>query len=127
MSESEMPLFCYCLEVQDRELRIFVSHDGHIHWEDYQEARRNRNPDDRYLELDTVFGSQRARKLLTTETTEYTISFKLESGLFSEVKRAAARLDADKWNQDDEVELDKKLLPLFWSEVNPYLNNPLTQ
>ena len=49
-------LFSYCLTIGCREFLIEITRDGVIHWDDYQQRRRMRNPDERHLELE-AFGS----------------------------------------------------------------------
>jgi hypothetical protein len=125
MSEPESPLFCYSLEIQGREFMIYVSHDGAIYWDDYQDRRAARPPEERYLEIRMIVGDENARKRLDAETAEYTITFQLPLDVFLRIQEAARRFDADDWTTEDEIELNKHLEPLFWSEVNPYINKAL--
>lgn len=119
------PLFCYCLQIVDREFLIEVAQDGIIYWDDYQTRRRLRGAGDRYLEIKTMLGDSRARKRLNAEIDEFTISFSLGPDVLARVREAARLLAEDRWTTDDETQLDTLLLPLFWLEVNPHLPHPL--
>jgi hypothetical protein len=119
------PLFCYCLTVQDREFLIEVAHDGTIYWDDYQMRRRVRAPDDRCLEIKTLLGDTRARKRLNAEIDEFMVSFRLNPELFARFTEAASLFDAGQWTVAHEEELDQCLVPLFWSDVNPHINDPM--
>ncbi len=119
------PLFCYCLQIADREFLIEVGHDGIIYWDDYQTRRRLRGAEDRYLEINTVLGDARARKRLTAEIDEFTVFFSLEPDVLTRIREAARLLDEDRWTVADEDQIDTLLLPLFWSEVNPHLPHPM--
>jgi len=116
MPDQRQPLFCYCLTVGKRELAIQVTHDGVIHWDDYQEGRRSRDAAAR-AEAGIVF---------MTEPDEFTVSFELSAELLAHFRKAAAMFDAGTWTTADESKLDEKLLPLFWQQVNPRLVHPLT-
>ena len=118
-------LFCYCLEIAGREFLIAVSSEGIIHWDDYQTRQRVRNQADRNLELKAVFGDARARQRLSAEIDEFTVSVELSPELFARFREAARLLADDRWTPDDEAELDRFLVPLFWSEVNPRLYTAL--
>ena len=118
-------VFSYCLAIGSREFLIEVTRDGFIHWDDYQQRRRLRNPDERHLELDAFLGSARARKRLSAEIDEFTVSFQLSPELFARFSEAARLLADERWTAEHEQELDQFLIPLFWSEVNPHLNDPL--
>lgn len=118
-------LFSYCLAIGSREFLIEVTSDGLIHWDDYQQRRRMRNPDERHLELEAFIGSSKARKRLSAELDEFTVSFQLSPELFARFSEAARLLANDRWTDADEDELDQFLIPLFWSEVNPHLHDPL--
>jgi len=119
------PLFCYCLQIANREFLIEVAHDGVIYWDDYQTRRRLRNPGDRHLEIGALLGDPRARKRLRAEIDEFTVSVELSSELFARFREAARLLADDRWTAQDEQELDEFLIPLFWSDVNPHLHDPL--
>ena len=119
------PLFCYCLQIADREFLIEVAQDGIIYWDDYQTRRRLRGAEDRYLEMKTMLGDARARKRLTAEIDEFTVSFALSPDVLARVRQAALLLAEDRWTVAHEEQLDALLLPLFWSEVNPHLPHPL--
>ncbi len=122
---SESPLFCYCLQIADREFLIEVAEDGTIYWDDYQTRRRLRGAEDRYLEIGTILGDDRARKRLTAEIDEFTVSFPLGPNVLARVREAAHLLADDQWTVTDEKQLDTVLLPLFWAEVNPHLPHPI--
>lgn len=117
------PLFCYCLQIADREFLIEVAQNGIISWDDYQTRRSLRGEEDRYLEITSVIGDARARGRLTAEIDEFTVSCRLVPELFARFSEAARLLADDRWSVADEEELDQFLIPLFWSEVNPHLIN----
>lgn len=119
------PLFCYCLQIADREFLIEVAQDGIIHWDDYQTRRRLRGAEDRYLEMKTMLGDARAQRRLNAEIDEFTVSFALSPDVLARVREAARLLAEDRWTVAQEEQLDTLLLPLFWSEVNPHLPQPL--
>ena len=121
------PLFCYCLKIADREFLIEVTHDGFIHWDDYQERRRARGPAEQHLELKAFVGDSHARKRLNAEIDEFTVSFPLDSDVLARVREAARLLAEDRWTVTDEEQLDTLLFPLFWSDVNPHLHDPLAR
>jgi hypothetical protein len=122
MSEN---LFSYCLMVTDREFLIEITRDGTIHWDDYKQRRRVRSDEDRALELHAIAGSEPARKRLAAEIDEFTVSFPLSAEMLARFIEAARLFDAGEWTDAHEQELDRHLLPLFWSEVNPHLASPL--
>ena len=119
------PLFCYCLEIADREFLIAVDHNGVIRWDDYQTRRRERSPSNRYLEIETALGDADARNKLSAEISDFAVSFPLSPELLDRIREAARLLADEKWTASNEEQLDKLLIPLFWSEVNPRLNNPI--
>ena len=125
MSEPDPVLFSYCLDFGNREFTIHVTHDGIIHWDDYMQRRRQRPEDDKYLEIESLVGSSRARKRLESEIDNYTISFPLPEHIFSRIEVAAQMFDAGTWTVEHEKQLDELLIPLFWEHVNPYLEPPL--
>lgn len=120
-------LFCYCLTIADREFLIQVTREGMIHWDDYKQRRQLRSDNDRALELHALAGSEHARRKLAAEIDEFTISFPLNAEMFARFTEAAHLFDADEWTDAHELELDRHLLPLFWSEVNPRLARPVPQ
>lgn len=120
-------LFSYCLTVVDREFLIEVSEDGIIYWDDYQERRRLRVPEERYLEIEALVGSSNARKRLRAEIGEFTVAIELRPELLARFREAARLFAEDMWTAEHEHELDQNLMPLFWSEVNPHLHDPLEQ
>ena len=89
------------------------------------QRRRQRHEEDKDLEIQTLLGSSRARKLLESETHNYTIDFKLPEDVFSRIEVAAEMFKAGTWTIEHEKELDKLLEPLFWEQVNPYLEPQL--
>jgi len=121
------PLFCYCLQIANREFLIEVTHDGSIYWDDYQARRRARGPTEHHLEIEAFIGDSHARKRLNAEIDEFTVSCRLAPELFARFSEAARLLADDRWSVTDEEKLDQFLIPLFWSEVNPHLINPLSQ
>lgn len=123
MSET---LFCYCLQIADREFLIEVTRNGLIHWDDYQARRRTRSPAEQHLEIKAFVGDSRARERLNAEIDEFTVSCRLAPELFARFSEAARLLADDRWGVTDEEKLDQFLIPLFWSEVNPHLINPLS-
>jgi hypothetical protein len=125
MSDPDPVLFSYCLDLGDREFLIAVTRDGFIHWDDYMQRRRQRHEEDKDLEIQTLLGSSRARKLLESETHIYTIDFKLPEDVFSRIEVAAEMFKAGTWTIEHEKELDKLLELLFWEQVNPYLEPQL--
>lgn len=124
---SESPLFCYCLQIADREFLIEVAEDGTIYWDDYQTRRRLRGAEDRYFEIQTILGDARARKRLTREIDQFTVSFSLGPNVLARIREAAHLLAEDRWTVADEERFDTLLLPLFWSEVNPRIHDPLAR
>lgn len=120
------PLFCYCLQIADREFLIEVARDGTIYWDDYKQRRRMRSDKDSALELHALAGSECARKRLAAEIDEFTVSFRLSSEMLGRFNEAARLFDSGQWMDAHEPELDRHLLPLFWSEVNPHLKSPLS-
>lgn len=121
------PLFCYCLKIADREFLLEVTHDGSIHWDDYQARRRARSPAEQHLEIKVFVGDTRARERLNAEIDEFTVSCRLAPELFARFCDAARLLADDRWTDEHELELDRWLVPLFWSDVNPHLINPLSE
>ena len=93
--------------------------------DDYQTRRSLRGVEDRYLEIKSVIGDARARRRLTAEIDEFTVSFALGPDVLTRVREAARLLAEDRWTVADEEQLDTLLLPLFWSEVNPHLPHPM--
>jgi hypothetical protein len=122
MSEA---LFSYCLMVARREFLIEVTHDGFIFWDDYQERRRSRNPQDRHLEIQALLGSRRARRRISAEVDEFTVSFQLSPELLIRFRDAARLLAAGRWTTEHEEELDTYMIGVFWSAVNPHLMTPI--
>ena len=118
------PLFCYCLQIADREFLIQVAHDGIIYWDDYKMRHRVRGPADQYLEIQVAVGDDRARERLVSEMDEFTVAVPLSPELLAHFRNAATRLDEDRWTTADEAELDTVLIPFFWAEVNPRLKHP---
>ena len=121
------PLFCYCLQIADREFLIQVAHDGIIYWDDYKMRHRLRGPSDQYLEMQVVLGNDRARERLITEVDEFTVAVPLPPELVARFREAAALLADDRWTTAGEEKLDTFLIPFFWAEVNPRLKHPIEQ
>lgn len=118
------PLFCYCLQIEDREFLIQVAHDGIIYWDDYKMRHRLRGPVDQYLEIKTALGDEGARERLITEMDEFTVAVPLSPELLARFREAATMLAEDRWTTPDEEGLDTVLIPFFWAEVNPRLKHP---
>ena len=110
MSKSEHPevLFSYSLSFGEREFLVRIMHSGVMVWDDYQ-ARRD------------CSGSASAM----VGDDEFTVSLNLSSELLSWFKKAATMLTDGTWTTKDEAELDQKLAPLFWSQINPRLPTPI--
>ena len=126
MLSDDEPLLSWFLEIQGREFWIEVYEDGVTYWDDHMKRRTGRHPQDEDLELRAFIGDARARKRLRAEATEHTISFSLPKGVMEKIKQAAAlSKDESRWTARHEQELDALLEPFFWSEVNPYINDPL--
>jgi hypothetical protein len=121
------PLFCYCLEIAGREFLIEVSHEGVTYWDDYQMRRRLRNPAERHLEIGAFIGDARARRRLAAEIDEFTVAVKLSPALFARFREAARLLADGRWSADHEQDLDQFLIPMFWSDIDPHLINPLSE
>lgn len=118
------PLFCYCLQIVDREFLIQVAHDGIIYWDDYKMRHRLRGPSDQHLEIHTALGDDGARERLITEMDEFTVAVPLSPELLARFREAATMLAEDRWTTAHEEGLDTVLIPFFWSEVNPRLKHP---
>jgi hypothetical protein len=110
MPNSEHPevLFSYSLALGGREFLVRVMSSGLMVWDDYQ-ARR-------------ACGDQAAPMV---DDDEFMVSLNLSSGLLSWLKKAATMLTDGTWTCQDEAELDQKLAPLFWSQINPRLLAPI--
>ncbi len=121
----KLPLVCYCLQIAGREFLIKVTHDGFIHWDDYQERRRLRHPTERSLEIKAIFGSPKARQRLNAEIDEFTVSFRLSTEMSARFAEAARLFDSKQWTDANERQLDEHLVPLFWENVNAYIVNPI--
>ena len=118
------PLFCYCLQIADREFLVQVAHDGIIYWDDYKMRHRLRGTSDQHLEIQVALGDDRARERLITEMDEFTVAVPLPHELLARFREAATMLAEDRWTTADEEELDTVVIPFFWSEVNPRLKHP---
>jgi len=112
MSKSEHPevLFSYSLAIGGREFLILIMHSGVMVWDDYQ-ARRDCSGSASAIVGDDMF----------------TVSLNLSSELLSWFKKAATMLTDGSWTTKEEAELDQKLAPLFWSQINPRLPAPIEQ
>ena len=110
MSNSEHPevLFSYSLALGGREFLIRVMSSGLMVWDDYQARRACCHP---------------AAPMVGDD--EFTVSLNLSSELLSWFKKAATMLTDGTWTTKDEAELDQKLAPLFWSQINPRLTAPI--
>lgn len=110
MPNSEHPevLFSYSLALGGREFLIRVMYSGLMAWDDYQARRECYDP---------------AAPMVGDD--EFTVSLNLSSELLSWFKKAATMLTDGSWTCQDESDLDKKLTPLFWSQINPRLPAPI--
>lgn len=86
MSDPDPVLFSYCIDFGNREFSITVTREGLVHWDDYLQRRRQRPKDNKYLEMQTMLGSARVRKLLDSEIHNYTVNFKLPEEVFSRIE-----------------------------------------
>jgi hypothetical protein len=125
MRDPDMPLFCYCMDFGRREFSIYVDHEGKIYWDDVTQRRSQRSDGSRCLELRALVGDVNAKKRLESEVENYTIHFDLPEDVLSKIEVAAEMLEAGTWTTKHEEELDAVLEPLFWENVNPYLEPPL--
>lgn len=110
MPNSEHPevLFSYSLSFGEREFLVRIMPSGVIIWDDYQARRDRCGP---------------AAPMVSDD--EFTVSLNLSSELLSWFKKAATMLTDGTWTCQDESDLDKKLIPLFWSQINPRLPAPI--
>lgn len=110
MPHSEHPevLFSYSLALGGREFLIRVMSSGLMVWDDYQARRACCDP------VAPMVGDD-----------EFTVSLNLSSELLSWFNKAATMLTDGSWTSQDESDLDEKLTPLFWSQINPCLPNPI--
>ena len=110
MSKSEYPevLFSYSLSFGEREFLVRIMTSGVIVWDDYQARRACFDP---------------AAPMVGDD--EFTVSLNLSSELLRWFKKAATMLTDGTWTTKDEAELDQKLAPLFWSQINPRLPAPI--
>jgi len=115
MPDERHPLFSYCLTIGGREFAIQVTHDGVIHWDDYQQRRRSRDAD---AQADHGI-------FFMTEPDKFTVSFELGAELLAQFRTTAAMFEVGTWTTEDERRLDESLIPLFWERVNPRLTYPL--
>ena len=110
MPNSEHPevLFSYSLALGGREFLLRVMSSGLMVWDDYQARRECYDP---------------AASMIGDD--EFTMSLNLSSELLSWFKKAATMLADGSWTSQDESNLDEKLTPLFWSQINPRLPAPI--
>lgn len=110
MSNSEHPevLFSYSLSFGEREFLVRIMPSGVMVWDDYQTRRECYDP---------------AASMVGDD--EFTVSLNLSSELLSWFNKAATMLTDGTWTCQDEDELDQKLAPLFWSQINPRLPAPI--
>lgn len=101
-------LFSYSLSLGEREFLVRIMPSGVMVWDDYQARRACCDP------AATMVGDD-----------EFTVSFNLTSEQLSWFKKAATMLTDGTWTTKDESDLDEKLTPLFWSQVNPRLPAPI--
>ncbi len=110
MSNSEHPeiLFSYSLSFGEREFLVRIMPSGVMVWDDYQARRACCGP---------------AAPMVGDD--EFTVPLHLSSELLSWFKKAATMLTDGTWTRQDESDLDEKLTPLFWSQINPRLPAPI--
>ena len=108
-------LFCYCLQVGGREFAIRVDHGGNMIWDDYPSRRAAQAVDDDGL----------AAPLFAAEPDAFTVLVQARGNLLAQIREAAAQVAVDEWDAEDEARLDDLLLPLFWTQVNPRLRQPV--
>ncbi len=110
MPNSEQPevLFSYSLALGGREFLLRVMSSGLMVWDDYQARRACCDP---------------AAPMIGDD--EFTVSLNLSSKLQSWFKKPATKLADGSWTSQDESNLDEKLTPLFWSQINPRLPAPI--
>lgn len=110
MSKSEYPevLFSYSLSFGEREFLVRIMPSGVMVWDDYQTRRACCDP---------------AAPMVGDD--EFTVSLNLSSELLSWFKKAATMVADGTWTFQDESDLDEKLAPLFWSQINPRLPAPI--
>ncbi len=110
MPNSEHPevLFSYSLSFGEREFLVRIMPSGVMIWDDYQARRDCCDP---------------AASMVGDD--EFTVSLNLSSELLSWFMKAATMLTDGTWTTKDEAELDQKLAPLFWSQINPRLTAPI--
>lgn len=118
-------LFCHCLTVHGREFLIHVSCDGKMHWDDYASRQALRISESEDLEAAWFAGEEWARKRLVAELDEFIITVQLNEYMQRFIREASLLVECGKWTTDHESDLDRHLLPIFWSEVNPYLLRPI--
>lgn len=108
-------LFCYCLQVGGREFAIRVDHGGSMIWDDYPSRRAGQ----------AVHGDGLAAPLFAAEPDTFTVEVQARGHLLGQIRVAADRVATDEWAAEDEARLDDLLLPLFWTQVNPRLRQPI--
>jgi hypothetical protein len=108
-------LFCYCLQVGGREFAIRVDHGGNMIWDDYPSRRA----------AQAVDGDGLAAPLFAAEPDAFTVEVQARGDLLGQIRVAAARVTSDEWAAEDEARLDDLLLPLFWTQVNLRLRQPI--
>ena len=108
-------LLCYCLQVGGREFAIRVDHGGNMIWDDYPSRRAAQAVDDDAL----------AALLFAAEPDAFTVEVQALGDLLGQIRVAADRVATDEWAAEDEARLDDLLLPLFWTQVNPRLRQPI--
>jgi hypothetical protein len=110
MAATEHPevLLSYSLPVGGREFLIRVMTSGWIVWDDYQARRDCCGP---------------AAPMAADD--RFTVSMKMEPRLTAWFQEVAGMLANGSWSTKHEADLDARLAPVFWNEVNPRLLNPL--
>ncbi len=108
-------LLCYCLQVGGREFAIRVDHGGNMIWDDYPSRRAAQAVDDDGL----------AAPLFAAEPDAFTVEVQARGDLLGQIRAAATQVASDEWAAEDEARLDDLLLPLFWTQVNLRLRQPI--
>lgn len=135
-SPQTLPIFYYLIEIEDKEFPLVIMPDGMSQWEDHDERRKTRHPQDRHLELQALLGDQRACRKLRNELLEFTISVEVPKKLFLkamkmaqeqqrvEITTAGSQPISPKTARDI-TEINQLLTKFFWKEVNPLLCQPI--
>lgn len=110
MPDREHPevMFSYSLTLGGREFLIRIIPSGVMIWDDYQARRATSDS------TSPMAGND-----------EFTVSLNLSAELLALFQKAATMLADGSWSSPDERDLDQKLTPLFWSQINTRLPSPV--